>query len=195
MITIVGLGNPGSEYCDTRHNVGWMMLSTFVEKQGLPSFIQSSRYAGLLSEGLFEGVQVGVLLPTTFMNHSGTSVAKYLKETKTLETLIVVHDDIDLPLGDVRVSYDRGSGGHNGVQSIIDTLTTKRFARVRVGIAQKNFFGAVKRPKGDALSNFVLGEFTKAESALLPLVGTKVEDALRLIIACGVTHAMQEVNG
>jgi peptidyl-tRNA hydrolase, PTH1 family len=194
MFTVVGLGNPGDEYRDTRHNVGFAVLGAFVAENRLPSFVQSSRYAGLISEGVFNGADVGILLPTGFMNNSGVSVAKYIKEHESSEQLIVVHDDVDLPFGEVRVSFDRGAGGHNGVQSIINTCITKRFVRVRVGVARKNIFGIIGRPRGDALSSFVLGKFTKSESAHLPEISTKVTTALTLIVTKGVEHAMQECN-
>ncbi len=196
MYTIVGLGNPGDEYVDTRHNVGWAVLSAFVETHALPIFERSSRYACLLSEGIYEEEDLKILLPTTFMNNSGQSLARYFKDydRKHADKLIVVHDDIDLPLGTVRVSYDRGAGGHNGIQSIINTMTTKRFIRVRIGIARKNFFGVLERPRGEVLSTFVLGKFTKREREQLTEVNKKVDEALTHIIKKGVEHAMQEMN-
>lgn len=195
MVTIIGLGNPGNEYRDTRHNIGWLTLSAWGERHGLPSFAQSSRYTALISEGEINGTVVNIVLPTGYMNNSGVSVARHIKERGSSDNFIVVHDDIDLPFGVVRVSYDRGAGGHNGVQSIIDSCATKQFARVRVGIAQKSFFGVLQRPSGEALSAFVLGKFTKSEHAQLTEIHKKVDTALMLIIEKGVESAMQEVNG
>lgn len=194
MITIVGLGNPGSEYRDTRHNVGWMVLSVLIEQYGLSACVQSSRYTALISEGVIEGIPVSVLLPTGYMNNSGVSVARYLKEKGDTNQFIVVHDDVDLLFGDIRISYDRGAGGHNGVQSIINTCATKQFARIRVGVAQKNIFGVVRRPIGEDLSSFVLAKFKKNEVEALPAVFAKVDIALRLILTKGVEQAMQECN-
>lgn len=194
MVTIVGLGNPGAEYADTRHNVGWLALSAFVDTHALPSFVQSARYAGMISEGVVEGIEVGLLLPTVFMNNSGTSVTKYLKEQKDNGELVVIHDDVDIPFGEVRIAYDRGAGGHNGVQSIINARTTKEFIRVRIGVTHKNFFGVVRRPRGEALSSFVLESFSKSEQSTLPAVYAKVDTALMLILTKGVQTAMQEVN-
>ncbi len=194
MITIVGLGNPGSEYRDTRHNVGWMVLSALIEQYGLPACVQSSRYTALISEGVIEGIPVSVLLPTGYMNNSGVSVARYLKEKGDTNQFIVVHDDVDLLFGDIRISYDRGAGGHNGVQSIINTCATKQFARIRVGVAQKNIFGVVRRPTGEDLSSFVLEKFKKNEVEALSAVFAKVDTALRLILTKGVEQAMQECN-
>lgn len=194
MITVVGLGNPGSEYRDTRHNIGWMVLSALIEQHALSACVQSSRYTALVSEGVIDGIPVSVLLPTGYMNNSGVSVARYLKERGDINHFIVVHDDVDILFGDIRISYDRGAGGHNGVQSIINTCATKQFARIRVGVAQKNIFGVVRRPTGENLSSFVLAKFKKDESEALSAVFAKVDVALRLILTKGVEQAMQEVN-
>lgn len=194
MCVIVGLGNPGNAYTDSRHNIGFMVLGAFAEQYNLPSFVKSSRYASLCTEGAVAGESVSILLPITFMNASGIAVSKYLKERGKIENLIVVHDDVDLPLGEMKISCDRGAGGHNGVQSIIDTLKTRNFTRLRVGVAEKDVYGVVKRPRGDELSSFVLGTFTTRESALLPAVCAKASDALVLILTKGTTHAMQAIN-
>lgn len=191
---IIGLGNPGSEYEKTRHNVGWIILNNIVTRHNLPSFSKSSMYSGLLSEGTLYGTEVGILLPTTFMNNSGLAVVKYLKDTGAQEILIVVHDDIDIAYGDIRVSFDRGAGGHNGIRSIIDAYGTSKFIRIRVGIAQKGFFGGLKRPKGEELSQFVLGTFKSGEVTHLPEIIEKVDTALESIVKDGLQKAMQVIN-
>ncbi len=194
MYTIVGLGNPGAEYEHTRHNVGWIIISDIVSRHALPSFSKSSRYGGQLSEGVLHDSDVGVLFPTTFMNNSGTGTAKYLKENdSSTEELIVVHDDIDLALGEVKVSFDRGAGGHNGVKSIIDVCGAK-FIRIRVGIAPRGFFGGIKRPSGEKLSQYVLGGFKAGELKSIAAISEKVDTALTLILQRGAIFAMQEVN-
>ncbi len=195
MFTIVGLGNPGDEYKETRHNIGWLVLELIQEKNNLPSFVRSSQFSGIISEGVFHGEDVGILFPTTFMNNSGTSVHKYMKGRGPLETLIVVHDEIDLAFGDIRISFDRGAGGHNGIRSIIDACGSKKFIRIRVGIAQKGFFGGIKRPKGDSLAAYVLTTFKQSELKILPDIAARVQDALELIIAKDVQSAMQNING
>lgn len=191
---IIGLGNPGSEYEKTRHNVGWIILHNIVTRHNLPSFSKSSIYSGLLSEGTLYDTEVGILLPTTFMNNSGLAVVKYLKDTGAQETLIVVHDDIDIAYGDIRISFDRGAGGHNGIRSIIDAYGTSKFIRIRVGIAQKGFFGGMKRPKGEHLSQFVLGTFKSGEVTQLPEITKKVDTALACILKNGLQQAMQIIN-
>lgn len=193
MITIVGLGNPGDEYENTRHNVGWRVLRAFIETHALPSLAPTSKYSGLFSEGMVEGCDVGILFPTVYMNNSGGPVAKYVRENGS-DLLVVVHDDVDLAFGEMKVSYDRGAGGHNGVKSIIDTYGSSKFVRIRVGIAKKGFFGGVKRPKGEKLADFVLGELSKGEEKTLPEVAERVDVALVHILKEGVTYAMQEMN-
>jgi PTH1 family peptidyl-tRNA hydrolase len=195
MYTIVGLGNVGEEYAETRHNVGWIVLEHIIEKNGLPSLSKSASFSGLLSEGTLHSERVGILFPTTFMNNSGGPVSKYVKEKGSLEKCIVVHDEIDLPFGEVRIAYDRGAGGHNGVKSIVDSFGSNAFIRIRVGIAQKGFFGGIKRPKGEKLSDYVLGKFKSGEAKQLPEIAHIVDEALKLIITKGHLAAMQVVNG
>ncbi len=195
MFCIVGLGNPGTEYENTRHNIGWIILNDIATRHSFPSFLKSSQYAGLLSEGTIFNTGVGILLPTTFMNNSGTAVGKYIKDKGSGEKLVVVHDDIDLAVGEVKISYDRGPGGHNGVKSIIDALGSKAFVRIRIGIAQKGFFGGIKRPKGEKLANYVLSTFKTGEQKILSEVTDKVDKALELILTKGYQSAMQTING
>lgn len=194
MFTIVGLGNPGEEYRETRHNIGWLVLESIAEMNGLPSFVKSAQFGGVISGGLLHGVDAGIIFPTTFMNNSGTSVMKYLRGRGPLETLIVVHDDIDLAYGDIRISFDRGAGGHNGIKSVIDACGSQKFIRIRIGIAHKGIFGGVKRPKGDRLATYVLTPLKKGEMKLLPEIATRIDVALSLILTKGVQHAMQEIN-
>jgi peptidyl-tRNA hydrolase, PTH1 family len=192
MWTIVGLGNPGKEYEHTRHNIAWLVLRSSVNAFSLPSFHESKSHSAFISEGSINGKDVRIVLPTTFMNNSGGAVKKAL--AGTLAHLVVLHDDIDLPFGVVKVGVGRGAGGHNGVKSIIQSLGSMDFIRVRIGIGKKNIFGIMHRPKGDALSNFVLGELTTKEEKGLPDVEKKVCEALKLILERGVETAMQEVN-
>lgn len=194
MFIIVGLRNPGDEYTNTRHNVGWIILADIMERHSFPTPTKSAKYSGELGEGVLFGTEVGILLPTTFMNNSGTAVVKYVKEKSSLNALIVVHDDVDLPLGEVRISFDRGSGGHNGIKSIIDSLGSQAFIRIRVGVAQKNIFGTVKRPTGDKRADFVLGTFKSGELKQMPKIAETVDRALELIVTKGKEVAMAEIN-
>jgi PTH1 family peptidyl-tRNA hydrolase len=195
MTIIAGLGNPGDKYRNTRHNIGWIALSYILEKHNFPSLVKSAKYAGAFSEGMLEGKEIGLLFPMTFMNNSGASVCKYLKDHgDNLNDLIVIHDEVDLPFGDIKISYYRGAGGHNGIRSIIDACGGQKFARIRVGVAKKGIFGNVKRPTGDKLSDFVLGEFKKGDEKILGEIKERVDEAILLILKEGVEKAMQEMN-
>jgi peptidyl-tRNA hydrolase, PTH1 family len=193
MWTIVGLGNPGKEYERTRHNIAWLVLRALVKEKNLPSLHESGSLSSHVSEGMLEGKEVRIMLPTTFMNHSGSAVKKGL--TEGIETLVVAHDEVDLPYGVVKIGMDRGAGGHNGVKSVIQSMGSSAFARIRIGVGKKNIFGIMRRPKGDALSDFVLGELTKKEESGLEAITEKVGKALELILGKGVQAAMQEING
>lgn len=193
MYTIVGLGNPGEEYTYTRHNAGWLVLQRFMDKHQFPKTVDSRQYSGMISEGMIEKEDVLVLFPMTFMNKSGSAVVKVVRKEDAAK-LIVVYDDAALPLGDIRISFGRGSGGHNGIESIIASLGTKDFVRIRVGVAGKNLFGTVKRPTGDRMVKHVLGVFKKGELATLEEVGETVSKAVETIICEGAEKAMNTYN-
>lgn len=192
---IVGLGNPGEKYTNTRHNVGFAALDVFRDQSGLGTPVVSQRCGGEITEGMVDGEEVTLLYPTTFMNHSGSAVKKLVPKEAT-EKLIVICDDVDIPVGAFKVSFGRGDGGHNGISSIIKELGTKDFIRIRVGIAQKSFWsGGAKRPApGAAMSKHVLGTFTTKETKLISEVLEKVAEAIRLIQQRGVAEAMNKYN-
>ncbi len=191
---IVGLGNPGKEHKDTRHNVGFTILESFVEENSLPSFHESKKYSGLYSEGVLNGKEIALLLPLTYMNASGSAVLKLVAKDN-LHNLVVVYDDIDLALGDIKISYGKGDGGHNGIKSMIEKLGTSEFARIRVGIAQKSMWtGKLKRPKGEVMAKFVLGTFTSSEKKALEEVSKKVHEALRVFVKKGREVTMNRFN-
>lgn len=174
MKLIVGLGNPGSEYEKTRHNTGRIIV-------------------GMLETVL--DVKVKLLTPDTFMNHSGKAVAPLIKSKKDLKDLIIIYDDIDLPLGRIKISFNRSSGGHNGVGSIIKSLKTEEFLRIRVGICPTTPTGKLKKPKGEkAILNFLLGEFKKEELALLKKESKKIAEAVEMIFSEGKDKAMSLYN-
>lgn len=197
MFYIIGLGNPGEKYHHSRHNVGWLMVDSFVEHCGLPGFVASSKYAGDVSEGVISGTEVSILKPNTYMNKSGSAVRKLVPNGEE-GNVIVVYDDIDLPLGELKVSVGRGDGGHNGIKSLVSSLGTKNFVRVRVGIAEPTFWpwekGETRRPKGAALPRFVLKDFKKKEMDAITKVGKVVTECLKTILTGGVEKAMNQYN-
>ena len=175
MKLVVGLGNPGKEYENTRHNTGRIML-------------------GLVEKKLGE-TKIKFLVPDNFMNNSGKAVAPLVKSKKDLENLIVIYDDIDLSLGKMKISFNKSSGGHNGLQSVIKSLKTQEFVRIRIGISPATPKGAVKKPKGGkAVINFILGEFKKSELETLKKLSKKVSEAVEMIFTEGKDKAMSIYN-
>lgn len=191
---IVGLGNPGAEYERTRHNVGWLALDHLRERASLPDLVASSKYAGRISEGVLAGQEVTLLYPDTFMNKSGSAVEKLVPKDQVTK-LIVVHDEVDMAVGEVKVSRGRGAGGHNGISSIIATLGSKDFIRVRLGISPTSFWTQkVKRPQGAQLPQHVLGNFTTWESRHLEAQFERCRLAIETIVRDGVEAAMNQFN-
>lgn len=195
MYTIVGLGNPGKQYANTRHNAGRIVLGDFLATHGFPGMVRSSQFGGEISEGMVEGTDVRVLFPGTYMNVSGTSVKKVVAADTPPEQLIVVYDDLDLPLGTLRISKGRGAGGHNGIDSIITEIGSKDFVRVRIGIAPVSFFGKLKKPQGSArVSRFVLGTLSGREEKKLAALEKTVTEALTTVITRDAHIAMNTYN-
>jgi PTH1 family peptidyl-tRNA hydrolase len=175
MFYIVGLGNPGEEYAESRHNTGKMAVNFFNQKT--------------------PNKKIKVIESNEFMNHSGKAVAKIVKTKKAAEKLIVVYDDIDLPLGSMKISYNKSSGGHRGLESIIKSLKTKEFTRVRIGIAPTTPGGKLKKPQGEkAVLDFILGKFKPTEMELLKKVFKKVAEAAQVIAEEGREKAMNQFN-
>ncbi len=194
MFYIVGLGNPGEEYKNTRHNVGFLVLDYLQTSLGLPGFVSSGKYSGEVSEGLVGDADVILLKPNTFMNNSGAAVKKLVIK-EDVGNLVVIYDDIDLPLGEIKISVGRGDGGHNGIKSIISSLGSKDFVRVRVGISPRSLWtGKTKRPTGERLPKYVLGEFKKREEGELKSVMSLVAEAVNVVITDGVEKAMNRFN-
>lgn len=173
MYIVVGLGNPGEEYAKTRHNTGRMAADFLAEK--------------------IRGIKV--LTPDTFMNKSGSFVVKHIKSKKAAEKLIVIYDDLDLALGVMKISYNRSSGGHRGLESIIKTLKTEAFVRIRIGISLATPSGKLKKPHGEkAVEKHILGEFKKPEMEKLKKVFKKTAEAVETIVEHGLPRAMSEFN-
>lgn len=194
MQVIVGLGNPGARYKHTRHNAGRMAAEAFIAAAGLPAPVRLARSRALSSEGVVRGKGVRVVLPETFMNESGSVVARSLRHTSP-DALIVVHDDLDLPLGSIRLAAGRGSAGHKGVQSVAAAVGTQSFVRVRVGIAPVSLLGKVRKPKGGAaVAAFVIAPFAWHERAKIAAACSNAAQALLAVVESGVTRAMSVYN-
>lgn len=187
---IVGLGNPGAEYDGTRHNLGRMVLDACVKKNDCPDWIEDKKLKALVSN-LKVGKNKALLLkPETFMNKSGESVRPLVKSKKVAETLVVIHDDLDLPLGKIKISFDKSSGGHKGVESIMKAIKTEAFIRLRLGISGETASGKIKKPQGEEkVIDTILGEFKKNETDELKKIIKKSVSALELIVAEGWNKA------
>ncbi len=192
---IVGLGNPGNEYYKTRHNAGRMAVEHFVSLVDFSDWKEEKKANANVSRGLF-GKNIGVaLLPNTFMNKSGSAVVKFVKSPKAAERLIVVYDDMDLPLGKMKLSFDRGSGGHKGIESVTRAVKTKNFTRIRVGVSPETPSGTLKKPSGEKdVLKFILGTFKPGEMKELEVMFDKVAQAIEAIVLRGPLVAMNEFN-
>jgi PTH1 family peptidyl-tRNA hydrolase len=202
---IVGLGNPGEEYANTRHNTGRMVLETVAKELKLAESIESdSKDDGFdfnkklnahTALGKIGKERVTLVAPDTFMNLSGKSVGQLVKSVKAAERLIVIYDDFALPLGRIKISFNRSSGGHNGVESIIKAVKTEAFTRVRVGTAPEKANGDAKVPHGDEkIERFILGKFKDDELKALKKVGKRVAEAVEVMIKESREKAMSVYN-
>jgi PTH1 family peptidyl-tRNA hydrolase len=182
---IVGLGNPGKSYDGTRHNIGFAALENLAKKYGL-SFKKELKFKGLVAEGQIGSDPVILLMPLTFMNLSGEAVALLMHYFQIdLSRLLVLVDDVALPLGQLRIRINSGSGGHNGLKSVEECLQTNRYARLRIGVND--------RKEGD-LSSHVLGRFSKEEEMLIPAVLERAVQATEIWLDKGITSAMDFAN-
>jgi len=183
MILIIGLGNPGEKFNNTPHNIGFEVLDKFAIENNFPDFELQKKSEALISEGIFGEEKIILVKPQTFMNESGKSVKKILEKIKDQASdIIVIHDDIDLPQGKIKIVKGRGSAGHKGVESIIKNIGNENLVRVRVGVIPVS--GKPKNPE-----NFVL---QKTET--LDEIIQKAANALDLLVKEGLDGAMNEYN-
>jgi len=184
MKIIVGLGNPGPEYKNTRHNIGYMVLEELASRY--PVERQEGKFDSLIAHIRVKGEKVLLVKPLTYMNLSGQAVQPLVHWHKLeLQDLMVVYDDMDLPLGAMRLRASGGSGGHKGIKSIMERLATPDFARTRLGIG---------RPEERAAVDWVLGRFSAGEKEQLEQVVKQAADALEKWINKGLSEAMNTYN-
>lgn len=184
MFYIAGLGNPGEDYKNTRHNTGRMAVESFEKKNEMsPKKLQ-------------------IIRSDEFMNNSGKAVGKIIKSKKAAENLIVVHDDLDLPLGTIKISFNKGVGGHRGLNSVAKAVKTLEFVRIRIGISPSTPSGKIKKPGANltpkaaekAVIDFILGQFKPKELEVLKKVFKKTGEAIQTIVADGRDRAMNIFN-
>ena len=185
MWLVVGLGNPGQEYAGNRHNVGFDVVTELAARAKAPPLRE--KFGAEIGEVTIRGERVLLCKPMEFMNVSGQSVARVAKFWKIApESIIVVHDDLDLPFGRLKLGAGGGHGGQNGVRSVIADLGSADFLRVRFGIGRP-------APGGDA-ANYVLSDFSRAEQKELPDLRAIAADAVEEILANGLAAAMNRFN-
>ena len=183
MILIVGLGNPGLKYQETRHNIGQVILKKFANDFHFPKFKLNKNLQAHISKK----DDVFLALPTTFMNESGISVSRLIKKITQAPNLWVIHDDLDLDLGRVKISLNSSSAGHKGVQSIIDKLGSQDFVRFRVGIKSPDTnFIDVKR--------FVLQKFNRKEKKIVEQSINLTSEAINFVLEQGIEKARVKYN-
>ncbi|MDQ3951451.1 MAG: aminoacyl-tRNA hydrolase [Actinomycetota bacterium] len=182
---VVGLGNPGPRYAETRHNAGALTLDVLLERTG--GHLKSHKSGCLVAEVSLRGDRLVLARPTSYMNESGRPVGGLLRWYKQPpESLVVVHDEIDIPFGEVRIKSGGGTAGHNGLGSIVDHLGTKDFVRVRVGVGRP--------PGAKGAAGHVLAGFSASERKELPFLLIAAADAVEAIVAEGLERAMNEFN-
>ena len=183
---IVGLGNPGKTYDDTRHNIGFRIVGALGSKYGITFKPSLVRAKGSMGDGMIGENKARLLLPLTYMNESGNSVQRCSRFYKIpVDRLIVVTDDAALPLGQIRMRAKGSPGGHNGLKSVQAYLGTEEYPRLRVGVGD---------PQRGELADYVLGRFTQEEQRILPEIVDRSIEAIELWMSSGMDTAMQEAN-
>lgn len=184
MYLVVGLGNPGREYEDTRHNVGFKVIDCLSEKLGFE--MSKERFKSLFGEYILEGEKVIFLKPLTYMNLSGESVIEAIMFYKMpLENIIIVYDDMAINVGRIRIRNSGSHGGHNGMKSIINHLKSEDFSRIRIGIGSTE----------NNIVDHVLGNFSKEEDKLIQKSVNTGADSVISIIKDGIITSMNKYNG
>lgn len=188
---VVGLGNPGEKYADTRHNIGFMCLDYLAKTHNLA--FARSRNKARTAEGKIAGKHVVLAKPQTFMNLSGEAVGKLVRRHSIKpDHLVVVYDELDLPLGKLRIRQGGSSAGHKGIDSIAEHTGTEEFIRLRVGIGRPQGEGQTER---DDVIDHVLSDLTPEERAILEQVIPKVGEAVSCILSDGLLASMNNYNG
>ena len=182
MITLIGLGNPGEKYINTRHNIGRDALVYFMKKEKLEKLQKNKKTNSLRQKGEIKKSKIEIIIPETFMNNSGKTIKTLKLKPKNI---LLLHDDSDILFGKMKLSYGKNSGGHKGVESVKRALKTKDFWRLRIGVQKKKRIMAEK---------LVLIKFTKKELLELSKIKKKIERAINTFLSDGPEQAMNELN-
>ncbi len=193
MNLIIGLGNPGRGYANNRHNVGFICLNHFARTQGIRFDKKQGR--ARIGTGEVAGSKVVTAKPQTYMNSSGESVSRLIKKFDiNLDDLLIIHDDLDLPLGRIRIRHGGGSGGHKGIDSITSELGSQDFIRLRVGIGRPVKNEGTTEFSDDEIITYVLSDFTPDEKQTIAQVIPRVSEAIYCLLTEGLTAAMNKYN-
>lgn len=191
MKLIIGLGNPGKEYKDTRHNVGFMCVDLLRQKLELPNFKDSKKFAALIGEGTHGSEKIVLAKPQTFMNNSGEAIQKLVNFYHCDPgDLWIIYDDVDLPLGKIRIRPDGSPGSHNGMKSIVANLGFSNFPRIRIGIESRGELS----PQEQEISSFVLHPFLKEEKELAGKAIENAAEGLLIALNKGIENAQEKYN-
>jgi len=191
---IVGLGNPGEEYRETRHSAGRLLVEMLGKSFDAEWKADKKLNAQVAKVKIGKSPAV-LVLPDTFMNNSGKAVKPLVASVKAAEKLVVVYDDLDLPFGKAKISFNRSSGGHKGVESIIKAIKTEKFVRIRVGISPTTPTGKLKKPQGEeAVTKVIMGKWRPEETLELKKLSKKINEALATFVSGGLEKAMSGFN-
>ncbi len=178
MWLVVGLGNPGDDYADTRHNIGFMVIDVLSARFKISIRQKTTNF--VYGRGFIEDQKAILIKPLTFMNRSGIAVWDAIRKYEEIDNILVVHDDLDLDTGVIRIKKTGSSGGHNGIQSIIERLGSNDFIRLKIGIG---------RPNRGPAEKYVLRPFNKQERPVMEEAVERAADAIPVILTKGVSHA------
>jgi len=193
MKLIVGLGNPGQSYARNRHNIGFICVSHFARKHGIK--LDKKQGLARIGTGEVDGIKMIAARPQTGMNISGESVGRLVKKFKiNHDNLLIIYDDMDLPTGKIRFRYGSSSGGHKGINSIINHLGSHDFTRLAIGIGRPNTEGMPVKEKGAAVIGYVLSDFTREETGITIHLIPIISEAILYFFTEGLTAAMNKYN-
>jgi peptidyl-tRNA hydrolase, PTH1 family len=191
MKLIVGLGNPGKEYSTNRHNIGFLCISHLAKKARIT--LDKKQSQARVGTGKIAGDEVVLARPQTYMNASGQSIKLLMQRYNVfLQDLIVIHDDLDLPIGKIRIRQGSSAGGHNGIKSTIACLGTQEFIRIKVGIGRPQTETSAGQ---DCIVDYVLGDFSSEDKTIVNETIERVCEAVICLITQGLTPAMNKFNG
>ena len=185
MKMIVGLGNPGKEYENTRHNAGFMILDTYAKEHNIDDF--KKKFNGLYSSFVKNDETVILLKPQSYMNLSGTVIKKFASFYKIKpENILVIHDDLDLPVGKIKIKYKGSSGGHNGIKNIIENLKTENFPRFKIGIGKDDNINYI---------DYVVGKFSKNDLEKISKIFCFSSNVIDDFLNYDIEKVMSKYNG